>query len=115
VKESDQITDPDAPCYYLAPGPDTTKAVSGSLTDNSNSNTHISVKLGGGYIIRAAKRIDIIPQIALDLGLNDLFKADETLQMRNPDRPQGSSLDVPINRHIRINTIQASLGIRVYL
>jgi Outer membrane protein beta-barrel domain len=114
VRESDRITQ-ETPCFYLAPGPDTTKAVSGELTDNANSNTRFSVKVGAGYIVRASERIDLIPQVALDLGLNDTFKSDETLQMRKAGETTGESLDVPINRHIRINTLQISLGVRVYL
>lgn len=114
VEETDRITG-ETPCYYLAPGPDTSKIVTGSLTDNANSNTRFSFKLGAGYIIRASKRIDIIPQAALDLGLNNLFKNDENLEMTNPDNPDGTSLDVPINHQIRINTLQLSVGVRVYL
>lgn len=114
LEETDRITG-ETPCYYLAGGPDTSKVVTGSLTDNGNSATRFSIKLGAGYIIRASERIDIIPQVGLDLGLTDLYKADETLEMTNPDRPDGSSLDVPINHQILINTLQASIGVRVYL
>jgi len=114
VEETDRITG-ETPCYYLSSGPDSSKVVSGSLTDNGNTSTRFSVKLGAGYIIRASERIDIIPQVALDLGLTDLFKADENLPMTNPANPDGTSLDVPINHQIRINTLQATIGVRVYL
>lgn len=114
VTETNTITG-ETGCYYLSPGPDTTKSITGSLTDNGNSNTRFSVKLGVGYLFNVGTSIDLVPQLGLDLGLNRIFKNDETLEMVNSARPEGTSVPVVINRNIRLNSLQASIGVRVYL
>lgn len=105
----------DSPCYYLVPGDDTTKSITGALTDIGNVKTRFSLKFGLGYTFSVAPTVDIVPQLALDIGLSDVLKQDEMLRMVNAERPEGRSVDIPINRQMRINTLQALVGIRVRL
>ena len=113
-KETDNITD-DGPCYYLAPGPDTTKSVSGSLDNSDNLDTRFSLKVGVGYIFPVSSSIDFIPQVGLDFGLNGLFKNDENLVMTNQASPGATGISVPINHDSRINSFQVTLGLRFHL
>ncbi len=114
IEETNTIID-DSPCYYLSPSADTAKSITGSLAGSANLNTRFSLKMGLGYIFNVTPSIDIVPQLALDLGLNDVLQSDELLRLRKPGSPQGASLDIPVNRHMRMNTLQALIGIRFHL
>jgi hypothetical protein len=114
LKETDNITD-DGPCYYLAPGPDTTKSVTGSLTNSDNVDTRFSLKVGVGYIFPVTSSIDFIPQAGFDFGLNGLFKNDENLVMSNPASAGATGISVPINHQSGINSLQVTLGLRFHL
>lgn len=114
IEETNEIID-DSPCYYLVPGDDTTRVVTGSLTDVDNARARFSLKFGLGYLINLTSRIDIVPQLGFDVGLTDVLKEDEMLRMVNAAHPEGNSVTVPINRQMRINSLQAMVGIRVHL
>lgn len=115
IEETNTIVD-DSPCYYLAPSDDTAKSITGSITDVDNFKTRISLKAGIGYIFNITPNIDIVPQLALDLGLNSVLQENDLLRLRNAERPATStSLDIPVNAGMRINTLQAIIGIRFHL
>lgn len=114
IHETNSIVD-DSPCFYLTPGDDTTRVISGAVTDIANVSTRISLKLGLGYVFNMTPWVDLVPQLALDVGLSNLLKQDETLRMTNPNRPEGSSVSVPVNHQIQLNTVQAIIGIRVHI
>jgi hypothetical protein len=112
-KETDVIVE-DSQCNYLAQTPDSTKTVMGSNADKGNAATRVSLKVGVGYVFEVTPTIEFVPKIGLDLGLNDLLSSDETLMLKNPDRAASTSMDVPINRHIRLNSLQATVGLRFH-
>lgn len=114
IQETNSIVD-DSPCYYLAPGPDTTRVITGTVSDIGNVSTRISLKLGLGYVFNMTEWVDLVPQLALDVGLTNLLKEDETLRMANPNGPGGAGVVVPINHQIQLNTLQAIIGIRVHI
>ncbi|MDB5033766.1 MAG: hypothetical protein JWQ98_1007 [Chlorobi bacterium] len=114
LKETDAIVGV-TPCYYLAGSADSTKTVVAQNTDKGNAATRVSLKLGVGYVFELTPTIEFVPRVGLDLALNDLLTADETLMLKNPDRPASTnSLDVPVNRHIRLNSLQATVGLRFH-
>lgn len=114
LRETDNITE-EGPCYYLAPGPDTTRTITGALTSTDNVNGRLSFKVGIGYIFPVGGIIDFVPQIGFDFGLNGLFKDDENLVLSNAARTGSTGISVPINPESKVNSLQATLGLRIHL
>jgi len=117
VRETDQVVDLESPCFYLPGTFDQTKVVEGTLPSETNLATRVSVKLGAGYSIRISPSLELVPELALDLGLTDTFlKSDgdfELMRMRNPSSIIPSAeLLLPVNNAIRLNSLQATIGVR---
>ena len=114
IRETNTITD-DGPCYYLAPGPDTTRSITGSLGGSDNMNTRISLKVGVGYVLPLTSSLELVPQLGLDFAMNGLLGEDEDLVLSNAARPGSAGISVPINRQTIINSMQATIGLRLHL
>lgn len=121
LEETDRIIDTASACLYFAETPDSTRIRSGSVATDKNMKTRISFKIGAGYNFRVAPTVTIVPQIGFDFGLTTALTTDaatgtfETMSLRNPSRPGSTGETVNINDQVRLNSLQASIGVRINL
>ncbi len=117
VKETDQIVDLASACTYFPFALDSSKVISGSNSTTSNVNTRVAFKLGVGWVIKINDKLDLVPELAFDAGLGDAFSLDggqfENYAMVNPAAivPLNAQI-VAFNNAIRLNSIQATVGLR---
>jgi len=115
MTETDMMEDPNSECVYFYNLPDSTRLISGSST-GLNAKTRVSLKVGAGYLIPISSNIDLVPQVGFDFGLTDTFDPNGSLVLQNTDPAIAANQAIyPINDKIRINSLQASLGLRINL
>jgi hypothetical protein len=112
IKENAQILDDTVSCFYFFNTPDQTKSITGDNTDKDSINTRVSLKLGVGYDFEIAKNISLIPQVAFDLGFTDTYKTPVILTSRGESGLTTAQFFPAYNAAIRLNSLQATIGLR---
>lgn len=124
VSETDQVTG-DASCTYFSGTSDSSRVITGSLASDKNLKTRFSVKIGLGYVIGLTDNIDLVPQLAGDIGWTNTFAPDgsgaagqgEPMSMINPQRSSVAGTQsqiVQVNDQIRLSSLQALLALRIH-
>ncbi len=112
TSETQTVSDT-AACPFLPGTPDASTTISGSLSQSDNLKTRFSVKIGAGYVIPLTKKLSLVPQLAYEIGFTDLLKQGETNVLSTPRGVLASTSS--INPAMRINALQASIGLRLNL
>jgi hypothetical protein len=113
ARETDQILDTMAQCTYFYGRSDSSKTISGAYTANDVTTTRVSFKLGVGYLIPLTPKISLVPQLAYDLHLNNTLDNDVPI-LRMSDGGT-STAPVVVNSKMRLNALQATIGLRINL
>jgi opacity protein-like surface antigen len=115
VQQSVSIEDSGS-CQFFFATDDSTKVIAGRSTGSDNLKERISLKFGAGYIYELNSRLGITLLAGYDLSLNDIFEKDETLVLQN-ERTRGEESQIPmtVNRKLRFNSLQGSIGLRINL
>jgi hypothetical protein len=110
TRETDVITDTTSACLYFAPDPvDERSSVTGSSDSTANKSLRISFKLGAGYMFEIAPNWKLVPQLSVDIPLNELFKEPYTVPIENTQTPHTSGI---FNSSVRLYSVQATVGLR---
>jgi hypothetical protein len=93
-----------------------------NTTGDTNMLTRVAVRFGVGYTFPMTSKINLLARLDYDLGLSELLKANEDLELRpNPVDSDASTFAArlpaafPINAKMKLSGIKAMIGVRINL
>jgi len=115
--ENEAIVDQESPCIFFPFTTDSSKTITGSLTGSGNILQRASIKIGAGYTIPLTPRISLVPQLAYDFGLTNVFDVPEINALTRPgaDAATPQTLPTIVNPEMRLSSLQATIGLRINL